>query len=462
MRVQILPQGERVSLAMKLLAFHKLGRNKQHPRLFVESQRLGALGFSPGTPVFLEHGANRITLSTRNTGSHVAHYTMSQRRAAGGIRPVLDINNAFSLGPISDFLEAKLSVTQGSIVVTPSIRAFNIRRALTAEPPFKVMEFFAGGGTLTNALIGNPLFQVAGAMEIQADFADAWQAAHPEATLIQSDIRMVDPSDLPEFDVLFAGIPCTDHSGLGRAKKSLAGRPETGNTGDLFVPVLSFVAQRMPLACVFENVPNFGNSLAGLTIKNNLRQLGYEVTETILEPHAEWNEPSDRRRWVMVATLNPGFEIQSPMQPFMGNSALFLDQPNAEQDKADAERIATTIKGLRAHNARHKAMGHGFCFSTLNGSENRIPTIVKSYHKINTGPYVETPFGLRMLRQHEIERIQGSKAHVSHYATAVQILGQGVQTRVFEKILSQLGDFLVGKQAAPVEMPAPVGQLALF
>ena len=67
---------------------------------------------------------------------------------------------------------------------------------------------------------------------------------------------------------------------------------------------------------------------------------------------------------------------------------------------------------------------------------------MRSYHKINVGPFVETAFGLRLLRKHEVEKLMGCTIDCTHYATAIEILGQGVQTRVFASILTQLAEFL--------------------
>ena len=89
--------------------------------------------------------------------------------------------------------------------------------------------------------------------------------------------------------------------------------------------------------------------------------------------------------------------------------------------------------------------GVGFRFTTINRSSIKIPTLVRSYHKINTGPFVETTDGPRLLRKHEAERIMGCAIDCAHYATAIEILGQGVQTRVFREILAQLGSFLAGR-----------------
>ena len=101
----------------------------------------------------------------------------------------------------------------------------------------------------------------------------------------------------------------------------------------------------------------------------------------------------------------------------------------------------------RADHYRSARAGHGFGFTEIAGHETRLAVIPKSYHKINTGPFVQTPFGLRLLRQAEIERIHGHTLLTRRYATAVQILGQGVQTRVFRSVFRQLADHLVGAAA---------------
>jgi len=42
----------------------------------------------------------------------------------------------------------------------------------------------------------------------------------------------------------------------------------------------------------------------------------------------------------------------------------------------------------------------------------------------------------------EVERLMGCEIDSEHYATAIEILGQGVQTRIFREILQQLAGFL--------------------
>jgi DNA (cytosine-5)-methyltransferase 1 len=427
---------------MKLITFQKLGENRESPRLWIESKRLALLGFTPGTAFTVESRTAGVRLRPMFGGvNHV-----SKRIAAGGVRPIIDVTNRTLLRALDGCPEIKVSATHKLIEVTPSVRGFSIQRRLRLRPPFKALEVFAGGGTLSAAIAAHPDYTLVAGIEIEPKFADVWQAAHPDACLCQADVRRIHPSELPAHDVLVASIPCTSHSTLGRAKKSLAGKPELGDTGDLFLSIAEFVAHWLPLACLFENVPSFGTSLAGQSLLAHLRHLGYAITELVLDTHREWNEPQDRRRWVAVATLVPGFVVRPPGIPFTGDLSLILDPPD-DADRDDAARIANSIESLRRHNARHRAQGHGFGFTTIRPDSHRVPTLVRSYHKINVGPFVETPHGLRLLRKHEAERLMGCAIDCDHYATAIEILGQGVQTRVFSGILQQLADFL--KQTLP-------------
>jgi len=421
----------------QLLSFHKIGENRGSPRLWLESRRLETLGFPPGTSFLVESRAKGVRLRASTKGKH----HVAQRRAAGAVRPIIDLANRALLAPLVHWEEVKVAVSLGLIDVMPSVRAFTIRRQRSSGRPWRTLEVFSGGGTLSAAIGEHPDFRLVAGVEIDPRYADVWQAAHRDALLIQADVRLIHPSEYPAHEVLVAAIPCTSHSPLGRAKKSLRQVPELGDTGDLFLCIAGIVATHLPLACVFENVPSFGSSLAGQTLAHHLTKLGYHVAQTILDPHKEWDEPQDRRRWLMIATLPPGFALQSPNKPFDRDLSETLDPPS-ERDRTEAERIAGSVAALRRHRERHHALGHGFGFTTINSQSPRVPTIVRSYHKINVGPFVETAFGPRLLRKHEVEKLMGCEVACEHYATAIEILGQGVQTRVFSEILTQLATFL--------------------
>lgn len=438
---------------MKLLSFHKLGQDKREtPRIWLESSRLTQNGFKPGACFQIQETARGITLLLEPTGKR----NVSHRRAGGGTRPIIDVCNKTIGARFNGVPTVKANASFGRIDITPSIRGFLFKKNQQKKENFRTLELFAGGGTLSDATNENSTFQHVAGMEIEPNYADVWAQKNPNATLIQSDIRLVHPAEVPRFEVLVAGIPCTSHSTMGRAKKGLKGKPEEGDTGDLFLHVINLVSYHMPSACVFENVPSFGTSLAGNILKISLTHLGYHLEEKVFEPHSQWCEPSDRRRWCLVATLHPGFQIQIPNIPFYSNIEEYLDPEMDDLDQADANRIAKTITGLRAHNARHAALGHGFALTTLTRQSSKVPTIPKSYHKINTGPFLETKFGLRMLRLHEVEALMGAQAGTENYSVGIQILGQGVQTRIWKNVFNQLGEFLQNPEQTQYLTPVQV------
>jgi site-specific DNA-cytosine methylase len=422
---------------MQLISFQKLGENRQSPRLWLESHRLAALGFTIGTPFSITNLANGIRIRPAALSSN----HISKRLFGRAQRPLIDVANRLTLSPLADFREIKVTAAFKQIDVIPSMRGFHIRRSLAVKPPFRTVEVFCGGGTLSAAIANNAHFHLIAGVELEPKFADVWQSAHPNAVLYQTDIRRVHATELPKHDLLVASIPCTSHSTLGRAAKSLAGKPELGDTGDLYLSVAQIVSHHLPSACIFENVPAFANSLACLSLVHHLKKIGYSTAEIIVDPWLEWNEPQQRKRWIMVATLKSGFTIHSPQIPFTKTIAEFLDRPS-DSDKIEVERIAGSIASLERHRQRHAKLGHGFGFTVINRHSKKVPTIVRSYHKINNGPFVETRYGLRLLHKEEVERFMGCKIACGHYATAIEILGQGVQTRIFRQILGQLSSFL--------------------
>ena len=93
-----------------------------------------------------------------------------------------------------------------------------------------------------------------------------------------------------------------------------------------------------------------------------------------------------------------------------------------------------------------------------------LSTLLRSMWKVNAGPFVETPYGLRMPRAGEVARLMGAseeKFTQFNYGTNIQLLGQGVQTRIMSKLVSQIGDFLAYHQDAwRASRPAALQQAA--
>jgi len=429
-----------------LTAFQKLGWNRSCPRVWIESTRLAQLGFEPGTFLDVQLKANN-TLHLVPVG-HQTRNRVSHRELSGLPCPIIDLNSQRLLSEFQGHTEIKLVASYKKLQVSPSVRSFHIRQHRGQGLPLPTIEYFAGGSTLTSAITDDLRFKLVGAVELSPRFASHFALEHPGVPLFQCDVRDLDPSDLPPAAVMFASLPCTCFSPAGTAKKRLSGLNELGDSGDLFLSFAHHVAAHMPLAVMVENVPGFfgETTIAGRVLMAHLERLGYHVHYFELKPWDEWAEPQDRRRGVMVATLFSRFYPSIPMTPFAGTAGDYLDPPDPIRDRQEAERIRNRIAGRHCHMARHRAAGNRFGFSVINHQSRKVPTILRSYWKVNVGPFVECEGGVRLLRAPEIERLMGfapKKGFTSRsYSTAVEILGQGVQTRIFRQLISQLGDFL--------------------
>lgn len=426
-----------------LLLYRNLGENRQVNRFWLESHRIAQLGFSPQSflqvkplPDGVGLVADVVPEKTRNRVSH---------KVIGGLPcPVIDLNHKQILAHFERFEEIKVRVAHKKLLVSPTNRAFHIRKLKAGGFPLPTVEFCCGGGTLSECIERDPRFKLVAGVEIDDRYASAWAARHPDTPLIQGDMRKVESADLPRIGVLVASLPCTCFSTAGIAKKGLKGISELGDTGDLYLHFLSLVRESNPLCLVVENVNGFFTSLAGQSLIDALKKIGYKTNVIDLNPSDEWGEPQDRKRSVLVATLFGTFYPTIPMQAFTGTLNEYLDAPNQEQDQADALRIANSIQGRRAHMERHAALGHGFGFTVIDRNSKKCPTLLRSYWKINTGPFVQTPYGLRLLRQAEMARLMGAEERKElNYKTAVQVMGQGVQGRIFTELFKQLGDFLL-------------------
>lgn len=121
------------------------------------------------------------------------------------------------------------------------------------------------------------------ACDIDADCRKTYYANY--GLMPDSDITEVDPTKLPEFDVLCGGFPCQAFS---KAGKRLGFADET--KGTLFFDVERIMAHCQPKYALLENVRNLASHDGGntwKTIHEHLVNIGYNVLEepVIFSPH---------------------------------------------------------------------------------------------------------------------------------------------------------------------------------
>lgn len=144
-------------------------------------------------------------------------------------------------------------------------------------------------------------FDVVWANEFDKDAATTYRLNFGEDHLVEGDIRSVDPSDIPDFDVLVAGFPCQPFSKMGFQKGFNDPR------GTLFFQIVRIAEAKRPSVIFLENVANLLEHDAGktfLTVYNALAPLGYAFRYKVMDAMEYGNIPQQRTRIFIVGFLD--------------------------------------------------------------------------------------------------------------------------------------------------------------
>ena len=144
-------------------------------------------------------------------------------------------------------------------------------------------------------------FDIVWANEFDKDAATTYRLNFGNDHLVESDIREVDVSIIPDFDVLVAGFPCQPFSIMGRQQGFKDPR------GNLFFQIARVVEAKRPAIIFLENVANLLEHDAGksfLTVYNSLVQYGYSFRYKVMDAMEYGNIPQNRTRIFIVGFLD--------------------------------------------------------------------------------------------------------------------------------------------------------------
>ena len=164
----------------------------------------------------------------------------------------------------------------------------------------RFFDFFAGigGFRLGMEMAGH---ECVGHCEIDK-YADlSYRAMHhpKESEVFFSDIRAIEPSDIPECEVYCFGFPCQAFSIAGKRR----GFEDT--RGTLFFEVMRIAKERKPPILFAENVAGLLNHEEGITfgvILSAMAELGYSVEWQVLDSQY-FGVPQHRERVFLVGHL---------------------------------------------------------------------------------------------------------------------------------------------------------------
>jgi DNA (cytosine-5)-methyltransferase 1 len=161
------------------------------------------------------------------------------------------------------------------------------------------------------------------------------------------DVSQLDPSDIPNFDILCAGFPCQPFSIAGKRK----GFSDT--RGTLFFDIERIIKAKQPKAFLLENVRGLLNHDKGRTFKVILetleKKLNYKVFYQVLNSK-DFDVPQNRERIYII-----GFRDHDVAFTFPKKLEQTIDLSHIRDSDLEGTEISELAKlHIRTHLKKHK------------------------------------------------------------------------------------------------------------
>jgi len=164
----------------------------------------------------------------------------------------------------------------------------------------KVASLFAGIGGICYGF-NQAGAKVIWANEMDKDACKTYRHNFGSSYLIEADIKNIDPTAIPDIDILNGGFPCQAFSIAGYR------RGFEDERGNLFFEIERILKVKKPRAILLENVKNLEGHDHGNTfkvIKYHLEKLGYHIQYKVLNTMEYGNIPQHRKRIYIVGFLS--------------------------------------------------------------------------------------------------------------------------------------------------------------
>ena len=264
----------------------------------------------------------------------------------------------------------------------------------------RVASMFSGIGGIDLAF-QQAGFDVVWANEFNKDAAKTYRHNFGGEHLVEDDIRNINPSSIPDFDVLVAGFPCQPFSKMGFQKGFKDPR------GNLFFEIARIVQSKLPRAIFLENVANLLEHDDGktfLTIYNALVPFGYKFKYQVMDAMEYGNIPQQRTRIFIVAFLEDvicdrfsfpdKIELTVDMNQLLDrhskhNVCYYYNE--SSQYFGELQKIVTDKKALyKIYDSGVSRKKHYFCpalTANMGTYPDRVPIIIDDYGIRKITPY---------------------------------------------------------------------------
>lgn len=292
----------------------------------------------------------------------------------------------------------------------PSAATLKVIMGFPENPPYpnvhgkyKMIDLFAGiGGTRLG-------FVQTGSVDIV--FSSEWDKFAQKTyyanygDMPSGDITQIDPTTIPDHDILVGGFPCVAFSQAGKKLGFEDSR------GTLFFDIAKIVKVKQPRAILLENVKNLLTHDKGKTfkvIKNTLEELGYTVYYKVLAAKDFGVAQNRERIYIVCFNKKKVKNWKSFSYPDPPKTKTSL--ANVLESKVD-EKYTISDKLWEGHKRRkiaNKRAGKGFGYSIFNENSAYTNTISARYYKDGSEILIEQKGrNPRKITPREAARLQG-------------------------------------------------------
>lgn len=271
----------------------------------------------------------------------------------------------------------------------------------------KVCSLFSGIGGIDLGFM-QAGFKIVWANEFDRDAARTYRYNFGNEHLVEKDIRKVDVTTIPDFDVLVAGFPCQPFSILGKQ------RGFEDSRGMLFYEIERVVKAKRPQIIFLENVANLIEHDDGktfLTVYNTLVPYGYSFRYRVMDAIEYGNVPQHRTRIFIVAFLDND-KCESFAFPEKLKRTTKLNDIINRSEKHDKsyyytetnEYFADLNKVAKDKQAVYRIFENGVSAKPYYVCPTLVASMGAFMHRV---PVVRDDYGIRMITPYECLALQG-------------------------------------------------------
>jgi len=379
----------------RLTATTKVGESKGNKRIWLESQRLSAIGFLPGEAfrTLFDVDSGVLILETHLFGERRVS-SRKRKLKSGGIEvPVIDLCNADLTDFIGPHQRVQIDYFDGRIEVRIhhedlAIMERESRFSRNIQKGSIKTGTIASGAGISTAAVHDGLMERGLESHCQwmvdvdpryLEIADRNNhAVTPETHLYVGTVEEMQAGKMEKVDLVNVSLACDIHASCGKAKKGLKYAEEDSSITSVF-GLISVIRSVNPSIVVSENVTEAMTSTTYMLIRAELRRLGYRISEAILdESHGACLET--RRRYWMVAVSEGLPDVAFDDFPIPEKRFHCVGDVLETEDIPEFREYAY----LDEKEKRDIAAGKGFRQNKVTAQSTVVGTLGKGYAKVRS------------------------------------------------------------------------------